>query len=339
MRSHALVSTVSKVRTNPHPAAATAPFFIVGSGRSGSTLLRLMLAAHSRLAIPPETWYLVPVVQRFSLDRALTPAEVESAISIITSHYRWPDMKLEGGEFRRRVGELSEPRVRDLADVVYRWHLESAGKVRWGDKTPPYIEIVPQLAKMYPDARFIHLVRDGRDVALSFRAVGWTESPWLHDNAREWIRAMECYWRWLRSGLRDRILLVRYEDLVLKTEATLRRICAFIGEEFESQMLSWERLVDEQVPRREHWHHAKLKMRIGAEGVARWKREINGRWTFVCEAFMGAHLRRLGYELRYSSPLWRPVFAVTRHCGRLIPHAFETAARLRERLGYRVGST
>jgi hypothetical protein len=322
--------------------ATTAPFFIVGSGRSGSTLLRMMLASHSRLTIPPETWYLIPLLQRFNFDRRLNSAEVESAVSIVTGHYRWPDMKLDAQDFRRSAVQLSEPRLQDLAEIVYRSHTQAEGKVRWGDKTPAYIEILPELAAMYPNSRFIHLIRDGRDVAKSFQATDWV-GRWLHDNTREWVRAMGYYWRWLRSDLRDRILPVRYEDLVLETEATLRQICAFIGEEFEPQMLSWELKVDEQVPERERDVHAKLKLKPDASSVARWKREMSGREMFVAEAFLGVDLGRLGYERRYRSRLWVPAFALARlYCRTILP-AVEFQIRavrfLRKRLRRRPGLT
>jgi hypothetical protein len=299
-------------------------------------MLRLMLASHSRLFIPPETWYLVPLVERFSLERALTPDEVESAISVMTSHDRWPDMKLDADEFRQRVAQLDAPCLRDLAEVVYRWHGEAEGKARWGDKTPPYIEIVPQLAKMYPQARFIHLVRDGRDVARSFQNRGWVESQWLHDNGREWIRAMECHWQLMRSDLRDRILLIYYEDLVLEPEATLRKVCRFIGERFEPQMLAWQEKVDEQVSAREHLQHDRLKLRIGQEGLARWKRDLSVRSTFLCEAFMATHLRRLGYELRYSSPFWIPLFALTRLVEPALLPLYQWTLRASRRVAARV---
>ena len=123
--------------------AAPAPFFIVGSGRSGSTLLRVMLASHSRLAIPPETWYLIPLLERFGVDQRLNADEVELAISIITSHYRWPDMRFDAQDFRQHASRLSQPSLRDLVEIVYRAHLLAEGKVRWGDKTPAYIEILP----------------------------------------------------------------------------------------------------------------------------------------------------------------------------------------------------
>jgi Sulfotransferase family len=321
-----------------------APFFIVGSGRCGSTLLRMMLASHTRLTIPPETWFLIPLVKRFGIDRPLSGHEIEGAVAIITGHYRWPDMQMDAQEFRREVSQLTKPCVRDLVEVVYRRHLAAEGKARWGDKTPVYIEIVPELARMYPGSRFVHLVRDGRDVAKSFKVTGWDSGGrWLHDNTREWIKALRFHWRWNRSELRDRILLVRYEDLLLEMEPTLRRICTFIGEQFEPQMLTWEDKVDEQVPAREQVRHTKLKQRIGSEGVARWKREMSAREVFICEAFMGTHLARLGYERRYPSPLWAPAFGLTRlYCRTVLPAIqFQTRVVrfLRKRLAVLLGAT
>jgi Sulfotransferase family len=314
-----MIAASARVPLRADESATAAPFFIVGSGRCGSTLLRVMLASHSRLTIPPETWYLIPLVKRFSVDRLLNADEVESAVAIITSDYRWPDMKLDAQEFRREVSRLTEPYIRDLVEVVYRWHMHAEGKVRWGDKTPVYIEIVPELARMFPNSRFIHLIRDGHDVAKSFLDTGWG-GRWLHDKTREWTKALEYQRRWARSEFRDRILDVRYEDFVLDMEATLRKICRFIGEEFEPQMLSWEGKVDDQVPAREQVRHTKLKQRVGPEGLARWKREMSARQTFVCEAFMGSHLARLGYERRYSAPFWAPAFALTRlYCRTVLP--------------------
>jgi len=324
--------------------APKAPFFIVGSGRCGSTLLRVMLASHSRLTIPPETWFLISLVKRFSIDRTLDAKQIDEAVSMVIGDYRWPDMNFDPQEFRRQASQLTAPRVRDLVELIYRRHVEDEGKLRWGDKTPVYIEILPELARMYPGSRFIHLVRDGRDVAKSFKATGWDSGGrWLHDNTREWNKALRLHWRWMRSEFRDRILLIRYEDLLLEMEPTLRQICAFIGEEFEPQMLTWEDKVDEQVPAREQLRHTKLKLRIGLEGVARWKREMSAREIFICEAFMGSHLSRLGYERRYPSLLWAPAFALTRlYCRTVLPAIqFQTRVLrfVRKRLGVRVGAT
>jgi hypothetical protein len=271
----------------------------------------MMLASHSRLSIPPETRFLVPLAKHFSIERPLNEEEIESAVSIITGYDTWPDMKLGAEEFRHRVSKLTRPRIRDIAEIVYRSYMEAEGKPRWGDKSPIYITIVPELARMFPTSRFIHVVRDGRDVAMSFQATPWRGRR-LHDSAERWIQALKCQRHWDRSEACNRILLIHYEDLVLNTESMLRAICRFVGEEFESNMLFWERKVDEQVPERSRIHHTKLKLRIGAEGVARWKRELSRREIFVCEAFMAPLLARHGYERCYTSCLCVPAFALTR---------------------------
>ncbi|MGB6602712.1 MAG: sulfotransferase, partial [Steroidobacteraceae bacterium] len=239
-------------------------------------------------------------------------AEIQSAVSIMAAHCDRPDMKIDLEELRRELSQLTQASLCDLTQIVYRRFMQIEGKAHWGDKTPVYIEILPELARMFPGSRFIFLVRDGRDVAKSFQARRWM-GRWLHNNTREWTRAYEYYQRWARSELRERILQVRYEDLVLDTEDTLRRICHFIGEEYQPQMLAWERTADTQVlPEELSGVHRKLKLRIGPEGVARWKREMSARETFIAEAFMGTDLKRLGYERRYPSPLWAPAFALTR---------------------------
>ena len=301
-----------------------------------------MLAAHSRLTIPPETWFLLPLVSRFSVDRPLNPDEIDAAVSIITGHRRWPDMKISTQEFRGAVSQLTRPYLRDLVEVVYRWHMQAEGKVRWGDKTPPYIAILPELARMYPDSRFIHIIRDGHDVAKSVVNAEWADR-WWHHNCQDWIRALDFHWRWMRSDIRDRILEVRYEKLVLETEATLKEICRFIDEEFEPGMLAWERQVDQLVPSRLMIFHLKLKQRIGPEGISRWKREMTARQIFYTEAFIGSYLRRLGYERHYASPLWRPVFALTRWLYRALASPalkgpVRAAGYLRRRIRARRGS-
>jgi len=251
------------------------------------------------------------------------------ATQIMTSHYRWPDMNVDADELRRESAKLEKPLLRDVVEIVYKKHLARAGKSRWGDKTPGYIEVLPQLAEIFPASLFIHLHRDGRDVTKSFQERRWF-GPWLHDNAREWCEMMECDERWERSQVRDRILQVRYADLVLETERTVRDICAFLSEQFEPQMLSWQRNLDTLIPSRERPIHQKLMQMPEPSNVSRWKREMSVREILVCEAFMATHLRRLGYELKYRNAAWAPVFMLTRwYCRLVLPilHLLQAAFR------------
>jgi hypothetical protein len=300
-------------------SATSAPFFIVGSGRSGTTLLRMILASHSRISIPPETWYLNRMTDLLDVDRPLTAPEVDIVTKIMVNHYRWPDLKFDASEFFQEVAALQSPRLRDIVELVYKKHLSREGKVRWGDKTPGYIEFVPQLSRMFPGAKFIHLIRDGRDVAKSFQSRRWN-GKWLHDNAHEWIEATRYAQQWRDSAYSAQFFGVRYEDLVLNPERTVRGVCDFIGEQFEPEMLSWRHRIGAMVPEREASIHEKLGQLPGPEDIFRWKNEMGPAEKFVCEAFMGQQLADYGYELEFAATPWAPVLGLTRrYCTHVLP--------------------
>lgn len=282
------------------------PFFIVGSGRSGTTLLRLILNGHSRIEIPPETWFILPLVKSLPLTQPLAPQQVEQAVDLMTVNYRWPDMGIDAGAFRAQARVLEQPHLADIIDIVYRHHLCTSGKPRLGDKTPPYIEIVPQLIALYPDAKFIHLVRDGRDVAISYIDLGWHDAGCrCYEHEFDWTRALRYRAAYRNSELDRRILDVAYEDLIRQPEATVRRICEFLGEDFEPQMLSWSERV-ERVPERERRIHPKLGQPLSDKAVARWHTRLSAIECFIMEACLQKDLRRWGYRLRFASAGWRP---------------------------------
>ena len=311
------------------------PLFIVGAGRSGSTLLRMMLISHSRICIPPETWYLMQLLQRFDTRAPLSPKELQSVVTIMTGHYRWPDMRIRDSELLEMTSKLDKPRLRDVVESVYLWHMNREKKARWGDKSPPYVAIVPQLALLFPGAKFIHLVRDGHDVAASFHKQRWY-GPWLHANSKEWISAANYDYDWSRNRVDAQVIRARYEDLVLDTERTLRRICEFIGEEFEPEMLSWQEHVDSSVPNRELSIHHKLKKPPSADDTHRWKREMSNRQIWITEAFMGSQLTKMGYERKFRSSLLNPAMFVTRtFCQIVLPTVdliWRTLGRFRKAL-------
>lgn len=222
-------------------------------------------------------------------------------------------------EFQQAASALDRPYLSQVAEVIYRHHMAQEGKQRWGDKTPGYITIIPQLAQIFPGARFIHLLRDGRDVAKSFQATGWF-GPWLHDSTAEWTKALDYQERWGRSYLAAQMLQVRYEELVRQPEETVGRICGFLDETFEPQMLSWQHHVNRLVPERESGIHKKLTRQPNVADAERWRREMSTREVFVCEAFMGRHLAQAGYECKFENATWGPAFALSRwYCRRVLP--------------------
>jgi len=314
------------------------PFFIVGSGRSGSTLLRMILCAHTKITIPPETYFITPLVERLPINQKLDKKQNALAVEIITGHYRWPDMGMSREEFVACIPKDKPLYLKDIINVVYDYHLARDKKQIWGDKTPAYIAIVPQLLDLYADARVIHLIRDGRDVTRSFQATGWY-GPWLHENTREWKAAIATGMD-LKNELGGReIHEVKYEDLVLDTEGTVKSLCDYLSIAYESDMLDWRDAVDGKIPEREAHIHSKITRKPGSGDVYRWKREMSKREVLVVESFMGDELRSAGYSLHYSSTLWVPVFHACRAWYATIFPVYAFTLRLFRYAGRRLGIT
>ncbi len=284
--------------------ANESPFFIIGSSRSGTTLLRLILCGHSRIHIPPETWFILPLVQELPLDAPLSPEEVREAVKIITSHFRWQDMGMHADELVNRALRLVQPHLSDIIGLVYHHQLANVGKKRFGDKTPLYVKIVPQLMVLYPEARFIHLIRDGRDVAISFIDAKF-EGRCYDDDRFEWIDAIRRQFRYRMCSFNDRILEVRYEELVRNSEATVRGICEFLGENFEPSMLEF-RERRSMVPERGHHLHKALEKPIALDAIGVWRQRLSWPECFAMEACIYKELENLGYALRFSGWAWRP---------------------------------
>src|SRR3954452_21219642 len=154
------------LRLLDEPERPTAPF-VVGVPRSGTTLLRLMLDAHPDLAIPPETPFLPNVIG------ACREAEKEgrdpgrTAIRLVTTHRRWPDFGLTEADLRASMKAERGLTATDAARAFYEAYAAKQGKERWGEKTPQYVKTMKRIGSALPEAHFIHLIRDGRDVALS----------------------------------------------------------------------------------------------------------------------------------------------------------------------------
>jgi hypothetical protein len=275
---------------------APAPF-VVGVGRSGTTLLRLMLDAHPLLAIGPETQF-VP-----ELPGADDPIEA------IVGARTWGDFGLDPDEFARTAAG------QDLAGVLrtfYSLYAESQGKSRWGEKTPGYVREMDSIAAVLPEARFIHLIRDGRDVALSRRARGMGADKPMAKTANLWRRRIEDARNQARA-LDGRYMELRYEDLVADAEPELRAICAFIELDFDPAMLRHSdgaegRLAElgdlEAVGGRQardaHERasaHALARQPASTARTGTWRTEMSPEDEREFESVAGELLRDLGYDL------------------------------------------
>jgi hypothetical protein len=281
--------------------------FVVGMNRSGTTLLRMMLDAHPELTIPPETHF-VPDVIKACRRRGAKPEDVLAAMK---SRREWGDFNLGDEEMLsllRERGRTLDPG--EALRAFYEAYAAREGKPRWGEKTPRYVGKMRQIQAALPEARFVHVVRDGRDVALSV----------LDRTVRE-LTAADVAKRWKRKIRKardaapklDHYVEVRYEDLILDTEPTLRRVCEFIELPWDDAVLDYyerspdrlaemkralpadERSAELDVDRRMATHEMTTKP-PDADRVSRWKQQMSDSDRAQFEQVAGAMLADLGYE-------------------------------------------
>jgi Sulfotransferase family len=205
--------------------------FIVGSPRSGTTLLRLMLDSHPKLAIPPETGFLAQ-----PSSQSTDPGDF---LEMLTGSANWPDFNLDSDALSAALYAIPVFNPADAYRAFYRAYATRFFKPRYGDKTPSYVFHMQRIEELLPEAHFIHIIRDGRDVAISLRRQWFSPGKETAMQAKFWsdhVRAGRVSLNKIR-----RYLEVRYEDLILNTETTLSKICAFIEIDFSAAMLNYHK--------------------------------------------------------------------------------------------------
>lgn len=270
----------------------TAPFFIVGCPRSGTTLLRSMLDGHSRLAVPPESHFIVTLWPR----RLGLRSRPERALEAVLEHPRFAAWDLDRKAVREAVKAAAPASYAALISAVFTAYADANGKPRWGDKTPLYGLHLPLLDRLFPGAKFVHIIRDGRAVASSLAA-----SPTGAPNAavgafwwRNWLRRIRAGGAQLAANSYSEI---RYEELVTDSEAVLRHVCGFIGEEYEPQMLDYPRAVRSGATKVSLERHPNLLL-SPQPNLREWQSRLTAREIAAVEAVTHRQLAVLGYETR-----------------------------------------
>ena len=290
------------------PAGRNPFLFVVGCPRSGTTLLQRMLDAHPQLAVANDTHFipraLEAVLPRSSEDETASSnaSVLPELVSWVRGYYRSARLGLDDESFQQAAVDAHS--YREFVSLLYGQFARKHGKELGGEKTPDYVRHLPLLHRLFPWARSVHLIRDGRDVALSIvewacrdgRQKGpaklalWREEP---------VATSALWWEWqVRSGRRSRSVLppgtyleVRYETLVADPEATLRSVVNFLGLPFSGRMLSFN---DGKV-RHEEGLSAKKAWLPPTPGLRDWQTQMKPKDVELFEALAGDLLSELDY--------------------------------------------
>src|SRR5688572_7107297 len=271
------------------------PFFIVGAQRSGTTLLRLMLAAHPRIAIPPESHY-IPDLLRFEARVGRLEARRDEVAEMLVRHDRLIDFELGAAFFRDTMRQLTPLTTRTITQAIFEEYARRQGKPRWADKTPRYCGFIPELRTLFPEARFIHVVRDGRDTALSTLKAAFGPQTWV-GAAYKWRQNIRAFQQSARLVPSNVILEVRYEALLADPETQLVRVCNFIGESFDESMLRYAEQADQMVPAWEKSWHTRLSGPVDRNNAGKWRTQLQPEEIALIQTIAGRELTAFGYPL------------------------------------------
>ena len=240
------------------------PVFLVGSERSGTTLLRLMLDHHPDIAFNLESEFLVSHISAAGAFPDVAAYRGSLAQDRVFRHSRFTvDERLDFAALAQDF--LRQKRDRDGKRFV-------GATVHYG---------FGRLKFLWPEARYIYLLRDGRDVASSVVGMGWAGNEYI---ASKWWLEAEAQWQALRGALEpSRWIEIRYEDLTADPHGQLRRLCDFIGVAFSERMLDYVRTSSYRRP--------------DPRQNFKWRRAMPARRVRLVEARIGERLAARGYEL------------------------------------------
>lgn len=275
------------------------PFFIIGSGRSGTTLLRRILIYHPKVCIPPETYVLDKCINQFALYNNL-PWDHLVNLTLSTLEYH-PNFSSFNITLRPLVNELyTTPKEnRSLAHILDRFYHYYADELDlsctiWGDKTPRNTYHLGLIHSVFPNAKYIHLIRHGIDVVYSYLRTGLRHG--LVETAKRWENEIKLAQSF---GINHptQYIEVHYEELVKDPVEWIHKICNFLDIKYIEGMIKSSHTLTEQmgdVPKYDHF--SKVQNPITTDHIGKGAESLSKEQIEVLKGIIGNTIRELGYK-------------------------------------------
>ena len=234
-------------------------FFILGNPRSGTTLLRLILNNHPLIGVPPESGFLQWWYKKYynwSVDDSKNETKVNLFLDDILSSKKIEDWHLNRHNLKNFIISENPKNYPEIITAIYEFYTNNKSII--GDKNNYYINHLEELNLIFPNVKYIHLVRDGRDVACSYKNINKLNPnlkyiPKVSSDivaiANEWNNNIITIENFIRN---HNSITIRYEDLISKPVEILKKICNFLDVEYEEGMLNYHQNNDEPISTL-HW--------------------------------------------------------------------------------------
>jgi len=256
--------------------------------------------SHPEVHIPPETFVLGDCIEAYKRFRSKRWKDlVYLVMAQFEFHHEFYTFDLRLRPLVKRLLHAPEGK-RNLAfilDSFYRYHAERRGRSiqRWGDKTPLYsleAEVLEQVLQVFPDAQFVHIVRDGYDTVYSTVRYGFYTD--VVPAAKLWVKVVEKLRRFTAAHS-SQCFSIRYEDLVGEPERTVRSICGFLNVSFEPGMLTSQDVAKEMGDVPFFRHHKEVTQPVNTANVGKGRGSLSQEEISLLQPIIGDQLEMLGY--------------------------------------------
>ena len=287
------------------------PLFILGNPRSGTTLLRLVLTSNSKLLIPPECGFIIWLESKYGnwvKSDCRDPVRVSNFLDDLFVCKKFDTWGIDRKIVKGLIEEVQPSKYRDLCGTIYIAYGFSTERFfsMWGDKNNFYIHHLNKIFTLFENARFLHIVRDGRDVACSYREVDAEKSnspyaPKLNTEipaiALEWTNNVMKVDSFMCSVPKIQAMTVKYEDFVKNPSDVTKMICDWLGIPFEPKMLNFYQINSDKnlEPKLTMDWKKRTLLPISDDTVGRHKKYLNKQELFHFEFHAALALARFDY--------------------------------------------
>jgi len=279
------------------------PIFIIGTERSGSNLLRLLLNSHSNIAIPHPP-HLMRDFHRFEIGYGDLDINVhfsdliEDCIEFVNSHFApWPyNVSKEN-----LIQFIEDKSLYGIYVALYEQYRDFKKKKRWGCKSTFMWREVETILSHHANPKFIHLIRDPRDVAVSAKKSIFSKGH-PYNLALLWNHEQRNIEEYKKSALNDKnYLLVKYEDLTLNSRETLKKIMDFLNEEVEDQQFEFFKTDEASSLAKQSESWKNVQSPIVSDSVGQYKKTLSQKEQYYLEAVCGELMKKYHYSLNLNA--------------------------------------
>jgi len=303
--------TISGTKKNLKELDELPNFFIVGRGRSGSTLLRSLFDAHPQVMIPLESRFVQFLYYKYPPSIKWTPDTVSRAIHDLEHGFEPPNIHRDHleKEIQSHSSDLTFERVCKLIYLNTQTEFPKEEIRAIGDKNPRYTFFIPQLLKLFPRAKFIHLVRDYRDNIVSIQRAGKLikESGNTYYSMGRW----SLYNRFVvkyQKRYPDRFCRVQFEELIRDPESVMKNLCAFLELDYTPEVLNYQEGMGNYFKEKSFSAlHQSLQTPFDLSKIGEWERELPAHKAIRCEVLGDRFPEKIGYPPKFSVHLLRRV--------------------------------